>query len=305
MIDKSKGLVIDGEVLSEKGQILTLTDLQAAKQYGTPPKPLLSSGTVGSLDALLEELGAAGAGRTVIKATGAEQLAMWLNAIRPLLLIIGVIGVYIEFKTPGFGLPGIVGIVAFVLYFLGGYVAGVSGMEWALIFILGLALVAIELFVYPGSVVLGLVGVALILTSLVMAMVDFYPGMPRIPSLEQLLAPVKVLLLTGVGCVIVVALLSRFLPKTPIYRTLVSKSASGVQTEVVQETYRAGLEGKVGVALSVLRPGGKARIGDQIIDVITRGEMIDKGSPIKIVGHSGREAIVEATEVGEPPILDD
>ena len=72
MIDKTKELTIDGEVLNKEGNILTLTDRQAAKEYGNPPKPLLSSGTVESLDALLAQLGYAGAQRIEIKPTGAE-----------------------------------------------------------------------------------------------------------------------------------------------------------------------------------------------------------------------------------------
>ena len=139
MIDKTKGLAIDGVVIAKEGEILTLTNNEAEKEYGKPPKKLLSLGTAESLDALLKRLGYADATRHHIKPTGAEQLGFWINAISPLLLIIGMVGIYIEFKTPGFGLPGILGIAAFALYFLGGYVAGLSGAEWILVFIVGLA----------------------------------------------------------------------------------------------------------------------------------------------------------------------
>src|SRR6266851_4233303 len=149
MIDKSKELKIDGKVLNEKGQILTLTNTEAEKEYGTPPKPLLSSGTVESLDALLKKLNYGEAEQHYIKATGAEKLAIWLNLISPLLLLIGVIGIYLEFKMPGVALPGIIGVAAFALYFFGGYIAGLSGMEWIVVFILGLALVVVEIFIYP------------------------------------------------------------------------------------------------------------------------------------------------------------
>ncbi|HXG49052.1 MAG TPA: NfeD family protein, partial [Methylomirabilota bacterium] len=293
MVDKSKELVIDGEVLNEKGQILTLTDVQAAKRYGNPPKPLLSSGTVESLEALLKILGYADAERHDIAPTGAERLGMWLNSISPLLLIIGIVGIYIEFKTPGFGLPGIVGATAFALYFLGGYVAGLSGLEWVAIFVLGLALVAVEMFVYPGTLVIGLAGSALMLIALIMAMVDMYPGMPRVPTLGQVRVPVRDLALAVAGGGILIALLARFLPKTPVYRALVSESASGVETEALLERQRASLLGQVGVAVSVLRPGGKAQFGDQIIGVISQGDMIPKGTRVRVVGFSGSEAVVE------------
>src|SRR6266581_9567483 len=86
MIDKSKELKIDGKVLNEKGQILTLTNTEAEREYGDPPKPLLSSGTVGSIEELLQKLGYANAARVDIQPTGVEKVAMWINMISPLLL---------------------------------------------------------------------------------------------------------------------------------------------------------------------------------------------------------------------------
>jgi membrane-bound serine protease (ClpP class) len=294
MIDKSKELVIDGQVLNAKGNILTLTDQEAEKKYGNPPKPLLSLGTVDSLNDLLDVLGYSGATRVDVKPLGAEKLASWINTISPLLLIIGIIGVYIEFKTPGFGLPGIVGIVAFAIYFLGGYVAGLAGLEWAAAFVLGLVLVALELFVFPGTMLLGLVGSLLMLVALVMGMVDFYPGMPSIPTLPQLRLPLQDLFIAIVGSGVVTFVLSRWLPRTALYGTLVSQTASGTQTVLQQEQRQASRVGQLGTALSVLRPGGKAQFGDEILDVITQGDLIEKGAPVRIVGRSSTESIVEA-----------
>ena len=301
MIDKTRELKIDGEVLNEKGQILTLTNVQAEKEYGNPPTPLLSSGTVETLNDLLEKLGYGKAERHAIRPTGVERLATWINAISPLLLIIGVIGLYIEFKTPGFGLPGIVGIAAFAIYFLGGYVAGLSGIEWLAVFGLGLILVAVELFVFPGTLALGLAGAALMLIALIMAMVDLYPapnpsmpGMPPLPSLPQLRLPLQNLALAMIGSVASILVLARFLPQTQIYRTVVSNSASGVASTAKLEQQQASRVGQIGTTVSVLRPGGKARFGEDILDVMSQGELIGKGQPVKIIGHSGAEAIVES-----------
>ena len=292
MIDKSKELKIDGEVLNEKGQILTLTNLEAEKEHGQPPRRLLSSGTVESLDELLNKLGYAEADQHRISPTGAEKIGTWINAISPILLIIGAIGIYIEFKTPGFGLPGIIGIAAFAVYFLGGYVAGFSGMEWLLVFILGLALVAIDLFVFPGTIALGLLGVALMLASILMALVDMYPGMPAVPTLPQLRLPLEQLGLAFLGSAVGVVILSRILPRTPMYRALVSQTVSGMGTELAVAEHRASLQGQVGVAISTLRPGGKAQFGETVLDVISQGDMVPKGCKVKIIGYSGRVAVV-------------
>ena len=182
MIDKNKELKVDGQMLNEKGEILTLTDTEAGQSYGTPPKPLLSAGTVANLDALLAKLGYANARRIDIKPTGAEKLGSWINAISPLLLIIGVIGLYIEFKTPGFGAPGIIGIAAFALYFAGGYIAGFSGLAWMLVFVLGVVLFALEFFLFPGTIALGVTGALLMVLAVVMALVDLYPAVPLAPG---------------------------------------------------------------------------------------------------------------------------
>jgi len=293
MIDKSKGLTIDGHVIAKEGEILTLTNTEAEKEYGDPPKKLLSSGTVESLDELLKKLGYGDAERHDIKSTGMEKIGTWLNALSPLLLLIGIIGIYIEFKTPGVALPGIIGVAAFALYFLGGYVAGLSGMEWIVVFLLGLALVIVEIFVYPGTVALGLAGAALMLTALIMAMVDIYPGMPSLPSLPQLKLPIQNILIAMAGGGVAIGILSRVLPKTTFYGKLVSQSASGVRTEVTQEKQRTARLGQTGLAISTLRPGGKAQFGDEILDVISQGELVPKGTKVKIIGYSGGEAIVE------------
>lgn len=301
MIDKNKELIIDGKTINKKGEILTLTDTEAAKGYGQPPKPLLSSGTVESIEELLKILGHAGAVRVDIKPTGTERLGTWINAISPLLLIIGAIGIYLEFKSPGFGLPGIVGIAAFAIYFIGGYVAGFSGLEWMLVFVAGLVLLIVELFLFPGTVALGLTGVALMLVAVVMALVDWYPnpvpapgpGLPRLPTLPQLELPLRQIMIAMLGTAAGIWILSRLLPKMPLYSSLVSNSASGVATVVAQNELRAALQGQVGMTISTLRPGGKAQFGDRVIDVISQGEMVAKGRRVKITGYSGTEAVVE------------
>lgn len=292
MIDKNKNLVIDGEVLNEKGEILTLTNVEAEKKYGNPPEPLLSLGTFNSLEDVLKELGFAGARRVDVKPLGAEKLATWINAISPILLIIGIVGIYIEFKTPGFGIPGIVGVLAFAIYFLGGYVGGLAGLEWAAIFFVGMVLVILEIFLFPGTVVLGASGAALMFLGIVMAMVDVYPGMPAIPTLPQLRVPLQGIAIAIFGSLAVGLILSRFLPKTTIYGELVSHTASGMTSVEATGRVQQSRLGQVGVSVSVLRPGGKARFGEEIIDVITQGEMLEPGTPVRVIAHSATEAIV-------------
>ena len=298
MVKKTKELVIDGKTLNEKGNILTLTDKEASAEYGSPAKPLLSSGTFDSIDDLLKELGLGQQSNIVrVKATGAEMMAFWLNAISPLLLIIGVVAFYIEFKTPGFGLPGTVGIVAFTLYFLGGYIAGLSGIEWIVIFLLGLGFVIFELFIHPGTILPGLTGAALMFVAIIMALVDVYPGTPLwpLPSISQgsLRDSLRGFSISIVGSMVLMVALAKILPKTPLYGALVSNSVSGGKTEKEYDRRRSTHLGQVGVTISTLRPGGKAQFGEEVLDVISQGDMVQKGQQVKIVRFSGPEAVVE------------
>ena len=297
MVKKTKELKIDDKVLNEKGQILTLTDKEAAEEYGNPPKPLLSAGTVDSLDELLKTFGATTATAKRIEPTGTEKIASWINSIAPLLLIIGVIGGYIELKTPGFGVPGTVSIIAFALYFFGGYIAGLSGALWMILFVVGVLLVISEFVLHPGTIVPGLVGAALMFVAIVMAMVDFYPGGPSLPTTpiawNSLQHSFQNIVIATLGSVAAIALVARFLPNTSVYQRIVSHTASGVKSEKLEAQRRTSREGQLGVTISALRPGGKAQFGNEVVDVISQGDLVAKGQKVKIIGHSGTEAIVE------------
>jgi len=293
MIDRSRELVIDGEVLNEKGQILALTNVQAEKKYGEPAKPLFSLGTVENIQELIQRLGVEEPKVVQVQPTGAERVASFLTEIGPLLLLVGIIGIYIEMKTPGFGLPGMLGLVGFALYFLGGYIAGLSGLEWLVVFVLGLALLLLEIFVFPGTLIVGLAGGALMLVALVMAMVDVYPGSPTLPSFSQVQAPLFDVFLASTAALVIIALLSRFLLKAPLFNRLVASGVSGVESGARTAEAQQGRLGRVGVALSQLRPGGKAEFDGEPLDVMTQGELIQRGTRVRIIGFSGHEAVVE------------
>src|SRR5262249_13807479 len=161
------------------------------------------------------------------------------------------------------------------LYFFGGYVAGLSGMEWIALFVFGLALVALEVFFFSGTGVLGLSGGGLMLVGLVLAMVGVFPGMPTFPSFTPFALRVPETFVTLLGAILVGWGLSRWLPKTTLYSTLVSQSASGVVSVHEQEKEQASRLGQVGVTISALRPSGKAQFEAAVVDVITQGELIE------------------------------
>ncbi|MEO6785002.1 MAG: NfeD family protein [Chthoniobacteraceae bacterium] len=279
-------------IVDSKDTLLTLNAADAAKLYdGTP---LLSAGTVENLDELMKAAGLTGPVRH-IEPSGFETIAYWLTMISPLLLIGGLVCGYIEFKIPGFGIFGICSIGFFALFFASYFIAGLAGWEAVILFAVGLALVLGELFLHPGTVIPGLIGVLLMLGSLVWAMVDHWPGTPAFPSSEELQRPVLNLLIALLGGGVFMAVLAKFLPNTSIYRRLVlataSESGPAITVPVVNLELHAG---DTGVAATTLRPAGKAAFRGEHYDVITGGDFISEGTSVRVVSVDGMRVVVEA-----------
>ncbi|MBC8039050.1 MAG: hypothetical protein H7Y06_00755, partial [Opitutaceae bacterium] len=177
MLDKDYELKIGEEVLKPKGELLSLTATEASKSYGQPPQPLLAAGIANDVDHLLvQKYGAGNFTVQTLEVTWSEELATYLTAISPILMGLGLLAVFIEFKTPGFGFFGITGGVLLGIVFFGHYAAGLSGHEPALVFVLGVLLVAAEIFFFPGVIVAALTGVLLMLGALVWSMADLWPN---------------------------------------------------------------------------------------------------------------------------------
>ena len=168
MIDMDFEFKIGDQVIKEKGELLSLTAQEAVKEYGEPPQPLLGAGIAEDLDALLDRIhGAGNYSVQRLEVTWSERLAQYITSITPLLLGLGMVLLFIEFKTPGFGIFGISGLILLAVVFFGQYVAGLSGHEPVLFFALGAVLVALELIFFPGLMLLALTGGVLMLGSLV------------------------------------------------------------------------------------------------------------------------------------------
>ncbi len=301
MIDSQRELKIGDKVIKEKGELLSLTAAEAAQTYGEPPQPLLSSGTAKSLDDLIGQRFPDGRpNRTTLVMTWSESLAAWLNSISPILLGIGMLALFIEFKTPGFGVFGIVGIAALGIVFVSSYIAGLSGHEPVLVFSLGLVLLALELFVFPGIVLLGLSGVVLILGSLVWAMADLWPNEPLqlAWSGDAFTRPLTNL---AFGLAISVAgalVLLRYLPRGWFIDRLIVQSAvdgaaqiagGGVQTEGEARA----LVGRRGVAMTSLHPSGQVEIDGRRYEARVELGAIERGRPVVVRSASDFGLIVE------------
>lgn len=301
MVDANTELKIGDEVLKEKGELLSLTAAEAVKTYGEPPAPLLAEGIAASLDELVaKRFGPQSVAVTRLELTWSEDLAVWLNSMAPVLLGLGMLALFIEFKTPGFGIFGIVGIACLGIVFLGNYVAGLSGHEPILVFGLGLVLVAIELFFLPGVLVFALSGLLLMLGALLWSMADLWPNEPLSIawSGDAFATPLTNLAL---GLLIAVGLgvaLARFLPRGVFWDRLVVQStiAGAAQhggRDIETAGPLAGLVGREGVAVTALRPGGQIEIDGRRYEARVDLGSVAAGRRIVVRGHTDFGLIVE------------
>jgi len=296
MVRMNFELVIDDVVISPAGQILTLTHEEASREYGDPPRPLLSSGTVKDVDALLVRLGLDQLRRVEQEVSWSEKMARVITGIAPILLVIGVLGIYVEIRTPGFGLPGIGGALCLLIYFWGHHVAGLAGNEEILIFLIGVALLLVELFVIPGFGIVGFTGIMLMLVGLFLAMVDYFPGMPVLPHLPGLRRAFMNLLYAIAGSSVGILVIGRFLPQTSLFRRLVLEEVQGQAVPRESTPQEQDRIGETGVALTALHPSGIARLGDERRDVLSRSGFIQAGTRVRIVRVEGSRITVEPEE---------
>lgn len=291
-IRKEKEVKIGEVVIDKADTLLTLSADEAARVYDG--KPLLAAGIAGSLEEMLRKAELTGTVER-IQPTGFERLAFWITTLAPLLLLGGIIGGYIEFKMPGFGIPGIVSICCFTLFFAGHYIAGLAGWEVVVCFSIGVALVLSELILHPGTILPGLAGVFLMLAAMVYAMIDRWPSEPVWPTHEMLLRPLVNLSLAIVAAGLVIYLLAKQLPKTGVYqRFVLSDAVPPGEPAPLPPDAEPIATGMTGIAKTTLRPSGKASFGEELVDVIAQGEFIAAGSPVRVVLVEGVRVVVEA-----------
>jgi len=294
-MNKDKEVKIGDRVVHPKGAVLTVNAQEATEKLSG--KPLLAEGIADSIVDLTKKAGLK-RNAVTIEPTGFEQIAFWITALAPLLLLIGILGAYLEFKIPGMTWPGIISAICFALFFLGHYLAGLAGWEVVALFILGMVLVLIEvLFFAHSTIVFGVVGVFLMLASLLWTMVDRYPGQNFFPTGKMLAVPLLNMFIAIVGAFILIALLARYLPRTSIYRrfALMESNPPGPSLAGAPRQFATALTpGVQGTAITVLRPSGKARFADHVVDVVTEGEFIAPQTPVTVIQTDGMRVVVKS-----------
>lgn len=270
MVDAS--VVVEG--LSEAGKILTLS-AQDALDYG------MADLMAGSVHEALVLSGYDVYELVELKPHWAENIARFLtnSTISSLLLTLGFLGLIFEITTPGWGVPGTAGLICLGLFFGGRYVAGLLGWEAILLFLVGLLLLLLELFVIPGFGIAGILGILGVFGSIILAFGD----------LQTALINLSIVLVVTIAAVI---LLWKRLSQSRLWKRLVLSHSESPQAGYRALADLSHLVGKQGVAITPLRPSGTCVIDGQRYDVVSDGGFVKAHTRVEVVLTEGTRVVV-------------
>ncbi|MFW5843771.1 MAG: NfeD family protein [Spirochaetota bacterium] len=284
---EAQGIEI-GPVVSADGKLLSLTAGEM-ERYG------VSSGTVSDYEGLYELLGTTEREVRRLEPDSADDLVAFLTsgAVTSLLVLVGLVALFLEVTSPGFGIPGAVALVAFATLFTANSLLGRVGSVELLLFVVGVVLLVLELFVIPGFGVAGISGFVAIGVSLVLSLQTFV--VPSVPGEWQQFH--RNLLIVGINAVVALVgffALANALGRSRLFRNLTlfstQEATAGFTAQDVDSAAR--LVGREGTAVTTLRPVGKGRFDDEILVVETQGEYLTAGEGIRIIAADGNRVVV-------------
>ena len=273
----------------EKGKLLTLSTSEALAHD-------VADLAADSLPGALEAAGLAGARTETITATWAEQVVRLLTGpiISSLLMTMALLGLLVELRTPGFGAAGAIGVLSLGLFMWGHWIVQLAGWEELLLFAVGAGLLLVEALILPGFGVAGVAGILACLAALGLTLVGQGATFPAVVNALGRVA--LSLLLATAGWLAIL----RALPNLPFGRRLIlsadMRSDQGYASADERERLLVGHEGRT---LSPLRPAGIAVIDGARFDVVSQGEFIESGQPVRVTQVDGNRIVVRRIEEQE------
>jgi membrane-bound serine protease (ClpP class) len=206
--------------------------------------------------------------------------------VSPLLLSLGVLGLVLEIKTGTFGLGGLVSLVSLGLFFASSFLVGLAGWQEIILLGIGLVAISIEVFILPGFGAAGIVGVVALAAAVILAMIGSSPSAADVTQAFTVL---------GVSVAITAAVTYawlRHLPNSGRFTGLFLRGGAHQADGYIAALPRHDLVGQDGVAVTDLRPAGTAQIGQERVDVVTEGEYVAQGRPVRVVRSEGYRHVV-------------
>ena len=279
MVDER--IIIPG--LVDSTQLITLTSIEAY-EYG------IADTILNNIDEVLAYFNLEDFETVAQTSNWAEDVVRFLNnpIISSILIMIGFFGLLAEIKSPGWGLPGTAALIALTLFFGSAYILQLASIIEILLFVIGLGLILLEVFVIPGFGVAGISGIILIIASLFLSMVGEDPFLDM-HAVSMAIIQLSVALLLSL---VLIFLLAKYLPKSNIFKKFV---LSEEERSIAGYTSRKDAKeflGAKGVSLTTLRPAGTAEINGKRVDVVTDSEYIEKGKNIEVIEVDGMRIVV-------------
>ena len=288
--DVAEGMVderVEIEGLVDSTQLITLTSKEAM-EYG------IADTMLASLSSVLEYSGNANAKITELEVNWGESFIRFINnpVITSILMMVIMVGMFMEIKTPGWGVPGTASLIALGLFFGAGYILEIASIMDILLFAIGVVLIIVEIFVIPGFGVFGIAGIILMIAGLFMGLVSDFP------LIQTDILSIAIIQLAGsfVLSGIVIYLLAKTLPKSTLWNKLVLEKGIKETSGYTSNKELKKLIGLQGEALTDLRPSGTAVIDGKRYDVVTQGDYIVKDSKIEVMEEEGSKIVVKILE---------
>ena len=290
MVDES--IYIPGVI--DTGKILTFTPSEAMKNG-------FCEGTAENIPEVLQKIGIDQYKLIEYKPTVLEKIIGFLvNPIVSGILIMAILGgIYFELQTPGIGFPLMVALLAAFAYFAPLYLEGLAAHWEILLFIVGLILIAVEIFVIPGFGIAGILGIFFSFSGLVLSLLN------NINFDFQWVDPERI---TTALTTVIIALFAGFLLSIALSKKIFSTNAGvfkNLSLYSVQDKEKGfvgvdsnlrTLTGKTGTAYTVLRPSGKVLVEGKVYDAMASWGMIEKGTKITVIRTESAQLYVEALE---------
>jgi membrane-bound serine protease (ClpP class) len=280
MVDES---VIVSDLNDDSTKLVTLTAEEAVKYK-------MADTILSSLQEVKDYFGFSYAETKTISSNWAEDVVRFLSnpIVSSLLIMIGLIGLFTEIKTPGWGIAGTSGIIALALFFGTSYILELATIWDILLFIIGVILLLIEIFVIPGFGITGIVGIILMVAALFFGLITDID----IATTNAISIAIIQLASTFVATAIVIYFIWKLLPKSQTFNKLILNENLPSKSGYAAKPTFENLVGQTGKALTDLRPSGSAIINDERIDVVTEGDYIERGNEIIVKKVEGSKVVV-------------
>ncbi|WP_370089648.1 nodulation protein NfeD [Ekhidna sp.] len=283
---------IDLDSIATEGKILTLSTSEAIK-YG------FCEAEVNSIDDIMKRSGVEDYELQEFKLGTTEKIiSLFLNPfVSGILILIIIGGIYFELQTPGVGFPILASLVAIILYFVPNYLNGLAENWEIILFVVGIILIGLEVFVIPGFGVAGVLGLICTLGSLVLVMLNNDMFDFSFVGEQEIFVSVTTVLAGMMGAIIVMFFGGARLINSNVFKRIALQDVQDSEQGFTSTFYKAkSMVGKKGVAYTRLRPSGKVEIDGEIYDAFTRGNFIDEGVEIEVISDEGTSLKVKEAQ---------